>query len=464
MKKWIALFGVLFLVACTVACVRTQSPATSKPSGTTGTSQSGSSSTTFGNTITTVTGVGSSVPTSSTPPLTLPTTLPPAPTTNVPTRPTTVPVAPGTTVPTPPTTLPVPPTTLPVPPTTEATKPDEPVDPPILTGWINEGDRWYYFHEDGSMALGFVLINGGCYYFGSDGVMHTGWLDLEEGRYYFSPGGLMQIGWIVVDNNRYYLSESGHMQTGWVDVDNNRYFLNEDGTLFAGDWMFYEGDIFYIKENGAMARGMVEIDGVKNYFTSTGKSIMLVNPWNKLPEGYEPDLVSVTKYASSGQKVDAICYAQLMQMLEDCKANSQEARVISSYRTVEYQEYLFEKKITRLMNQGYSREQAEILAAQAVAVPGTSEHHLGLAVDIVDKAYQTLDEHQAEMPAQKWLMENSWKYGFILRYPVGKTDVTGIIYEPWHYRYVGLELAEELHELGLTLEEYLQMLTDEAEQ
>ena len=84
--------------------------------------------------------------------------------------------------------------------------------------------------------------------------------------------------------------------------------------------------------------------------------------------------------------------------------------------------------------------------------------------DIVDKAYQTLDEHQAEMPAQKWLMENSWKYGFILRYPVGKTDVTGIIYEPWHYRYVGLELAEELHELGLTLEEYLQMLTDEAEQ
>ena len=464
MKKWIALFGVLFLVACTVACVRTQSPATSKPSGTAGT--------TFGNTITTVTTVGSSAPTSSTPPLVLPTTLPTAPTTSVPSWTTTVPVAPGTTVPVPPTTIPVPPTTTvpvpsttaPVPPTTEASKPDVPVDPPIVTGWINEGDRWYYFHEDGSMAVGFVLINGGYYYFDAEGVMHTGWLDLEEGRYYFSPGGLMQIGWIVVDNNRYYLSENGQMQTGWVDVDSNRYFLNADGTLFAGDWMFYEGEVFYIKENGAMARGMVEIDGVKNYFTSTGKSIMLVNPWNKLPEGYEPDLVSVTKYASSGQQVDAICYEQLAQMLEDCKANSQEARVISSYRTVEFQEYLFEKQITRLMNKGYSREQAEILAAQAVAVPGTSEHHLGLAVDIVDKAYQTLDEHQAEMPAQIWLMENSWKYGFILRYPVGKTDVTGIIYEPWHYRYVGLELAEELHELGLSLEEYLQMLTDEAEQ
>lgn len=316
------------------------------------------------------------------------------------------------------------------------------------------------------MAIGFTVIDEGRYYFEENGVMHTGWLNLEDGRYYFSPGGLMQIGWIVVDSNRYYLNENGHMQTGWVDVDNDRYFLNEDGTMFAGDWMFYEGEVFYIKENGTMARGMVMIDGEKNYFTSTGKSIMLVNPWNTMPEGYEPDLVVVDKHSSGDKvhKVDAVCYDSLMEMLDDCKKYCQTAVVVSSYRTVEYQEGLFEKKIKKLMNKGYSREEAEILAAQEVARPGTSEHHLGLAVDIVDNRNYELDESQAEMPAQKWLMENSWKYGFILRYPVGKTDVTGIIYEPWHYRYVGLELAEELHELGLTLEEYLQMLTDEAEQ
>ena len=97
-------------------------------------------------------------------------------------------------------------------------------------------------------------------------------------------------------------------------------------------------------------------------------------------------------------------------------------------------------------------------------MPGTSEHQLGLAVDIVDVNYPYLDDHQATMPAQKWLMEHCWEYGFVLRYPDDKTDVTGIIYEPWHYRYVGKELAAELYELGLTVEEYMQKLTEEAAQ
>lgn len=464
MKKWIALFGVLFLVSGTVACVRMQGP--SLPN-TGSNSQNGSTVTTFGSTVSTVTTVGKDAPTSSTPSLTPPTTLPPAPTTRPPL--TTAPVPP-TTVPAPSTTAPVPPTTVPVPPTTEP-RPTRPVEPDLPIGWIQDEDRWYYVHADGTVAVGFTDIDGGRYYFDISGVMHTGWLDLEDGRYYFSPGGLMQTGWILVEGNRYYLNDAGHMQIGWVDVDNNRYYLNEDGTVYTG-WIFHEGNMLYLKENGAMARGRVEIEGETYFFTSTGVSIMLVNPWNKLPEGYEPDLVAVDKYGtydddddSPIQYVDAICYDDLMQMMADCKKNSQEAVVVSSYRTVAYQEYLFEKRVKRFMNEeGYSREEAEILAAQRVAVPGTSEHHLGLAVDIVDNRYWKLDEKQAEMPAQKWLMENSWKYGFILRYPVGTTEVTGIIYEPWHYRYVGKELAAELYELGLTLEEYLQKLTDEAAQ
>ena len=80
-------------------------------------------------------------------------------------------------------------------------------------------------------------------------------------------------------------------------------------------------------------------------------------------------------------------------------------------------------------------------------------------MDIIDTRLWALEEEQADLPAQKWLMENSWKYGFILRYPKGKIDVTGIIYEPWHNRYVGLEVAKELHDSGLTLEEYLQNLS-----
>ena len=94
-----------------------------------------------------------------------------------------------------------------------------------------------------------------------------------------------------------------------------------------------------------------------------------------------------------------------------------------------------------------------------MAVPGTSEHQLGLALDIVDNKNWYLDESQAKMPTQIWLMENSWRYGWILRYPGEKSHLTGIIYEPWHYRYVGKTVAKEIHELGICLEEYLDMLT-----
>ena len=94
-------------------------------------------------------------------------------------------------------------------------------------------------------------------------------------------------------------------------------------------------------------------------------------------------------------------------------------------------------------------------AAKEVAVPGTSEHQLGLAVDIIDTNNWNLDESQESMPTQQWLIANSWRYGFILRYPNGTTNITGIIYEPWHYRYVGCQVAKEIYERGITLEEYL---------
>ena len=95
-------------------------------------------------------------------------------------------------------------------------------------------------------------------------------------------------------------------------------------------------------------------------------------------------------------------------------------------------------------------------AATVVAKPGTSEHQIGLALDIVSYDYQELDDEQMNTPEQKWLMEHCWEYGFILRYPQDKAAITGIIYEQWHYRYVGKEAAKEIYEQDLTLEEYLQ--------
>ena len=118
-------------------------------------------------------------------------------------------------------------------------------------------------------------------------------------------------------------------------------------------------------------------------------------------------------------------------------------------------EKLKEDKEARLIREGYPENEVEDEAAKVVAYPGTSEHQLGLALDIVDVSYQQLDTEQENTPVQQWLMKNSWKYGFVLRYPTDKSDITGIIYEPWHYRYVGKEAAAEIYENKLCLEEYL---------
>ncbi|MDD6502952.1 MAG: M15 family metallopeptidase, partial [Oscillospiraceae bacterium] len=153
------------------------------------------------------------------------------------------------------------------------------------------------------------------------------------------------------------------------------------------------------------------------------------------------------------------CADDLMDMLADCKARSGGIPVVcSSYRTQAKQQSLYDNKVKRLMKQGYSYETALTEAAKVVAVPGTSEHQLGLAVDIVDKSYQILDKKQETTAVQKWLMEHAWEYGFILRYPNGTTDLTGIIYEPWHYRYVGRDAAADIRDKGVTLEEYIEMI------
>ena len=179
--------------------------------------------------------------------------------------------------------------------------------------------------------------------------------------------------------------------------------------------------------------------------------LLLVNPWNPLPEDYQVVLTQL----KNGLCVDSRCYPDLQAMMDDCRAAGLSPVVCSAYRTQEKQRQLFQNQVDKLLAQGYTQADAEAEAGTAVAVPGTSEHQLGLAVDIVDVNDQNLDEDQEDTAVQQWLMKHSWEYGFILRYPGDKSEITGIIYEPWHYRYVGREAAEEIHEQGVCLEEYL---------
>lgn len=179
--------------------------------------------------------------------------------------------------------------------------------------------------------------------------------------------------------------------------------------------------------------------------------LVLVNPWNRLPEGFSVELTPLI----NGQSIDSRCLPDLQSMMDDCRAAGLSPLICSSYRSREDQEALFAGKVGRLVSDGLAPAMAETEAAKSVALPGTSEHELGLAVDIVALEDQNLDSEQEKTEVQKWLMEHSWEYGFILRYPADKTKITGIIYEPWHYRYVGREAAEEIYSQGLCLEEYL---------
>ena len=183
---------------------------------------------------------------------------------------------------------------------------------------------------------------------------------------------------------------------------------------------------------------------------SSKKIDILVNYENFLPEDWEVDLVDLR----NGEQIDRIAYEPLQKMMDDCREAGYNPLICSSYRSNEKQTRLFNNKVQQYLDQGYSESEAKIEAGKWVAVPGTSEHQTGLTVDIVSVENQNLDESQLNTPCQLWLMEHCYDYGFILRYPLDKSDLTKIHFEPWHYRYVGTEAAQEIKEKGICLEEY----------
>ena len=179
--------------------------------------------------------------------------------------------------------------------------------------------------------------------------------------------------------------------------------------------------------------------------------LTLVNFENTIPKDWKVDLVQL----NNGQSVDRRIYDDLIAMLQAAKSEGLNPLICSSYRPNEKQEQLYQNKVSEYLSQGYSKVEASDKAAFWVARPGTSEHQLGLAVDIVSTKNQRLDRSQENTVEQQWLIQNSWKYGFVLRYPTYKNSITGVGYEPWHYRYVGKEHAKKINELGVCLEEYV---------
>lgn len=178
-----------------------------------------------------------------------------------------------------------------------------------------------------------------------------------------------------------------------------------------------------------------------------GWCLTLVNKWNPMKtDGSEVETVEL----SNGQLVDQRIYPQLQKMFDDAKAAGVYPVVASGYRTQSKQEELYQEKIDAYKAEGLSDEEAKEAAEYWVAIPGTSEHQLGLSVDINADGI-----HSAGEEVYDWLAKNAYKYGFINRYPPDKVDITGVANEPWHYRYVGKKAANEIYNQGVCLEEYL---------
>lgn len=344
----------------------------------------------------------------------------------------------------------------------------------MQTGLCAINGKTYYFGPDGAQRRGQCTIDGDGYCFGSDGAMLTGWVDVAGKHFFYNEDGKMHTGWLddtwyfsdggtpltgaqELDGTRYFFSEAGKRTSGWADTGEGRfYFLPEggvatgrqilDGKLFLftdfgtpiTGWYTEGQNTYYLTENGA-AVGPAMIDGKLHYFSPQGIEVILVNASHKIPADYKPTIVPFVDYH---QIVDYV-KEPLEKMFSDMQEQGIKYTLNSIYRTRSQQQEILRLRTSEYEQAGYSYEAAYAKARQTVALPDTSEHQLGLAADILGKE------------ANAWLAEHCWEYGFILRYPGAKAAITGIANESWHFRYVGVEVAMDMKDTGLCLEEYL---------
>ena len=186
---------------------------------------------------------------------------------------------------------------------------------------------------------------------------------------------------------------------------------------------------------------------------------ILVNDTHPLSQCFEPDLVETR----NGQLVHKAIKNPLERMIDDANAEGLDMIICSAYRDYETQAKLVEDSIAKHMKEGYGYTEAFWRAGKYLEMVGRSEHHTGLAVDLVGIAYQNLDEGHADTPEGIWLSEHAHEYGFILRYPKDKEEFTGILYESWHFRYVGKQAAAFMKEHDLCMEEFLDLARRENE-
>ena len=240
--------------------------------------------------------------------------------------------------------------------------------------------------------------------------------------------------------NAAVISEEDSMSVSANDLADFDDISIGDKTYDEAENVSADKDTVIVDENGNVQDATYEDDW----------SLILINKKHLIPEDYAFEVATIKGAVRSDVRI--VSYVK--DLIQAAADDGVQLYICSPYRDMDKQEQLFEKKMRFYLKQGYDEAESYDLASQTVAIPGTSEHQVGLAFDFIMEDYQQLDEGFEYTEGGRWLKENAADYGFILRYPKGKEEITGIIYEPWHYRFVGVKAAKEIMARGITLEEY----------
>lgn len=241
------------------------------------------------------------------------------------------------------------------------------------------------------------------------------------------------------------LSDEGETLEEYSDLEDN-----DDTDFYTLDDILGETQT-YVVDGENTEKPQEEMPEEQEFvFDSSDWRLVLVNKQHPIPEDYSFELGIVI----GSMRCDERIISDVLSMLQAAKNDGITLMIRSPYRTEDRQEYNFNRKIKMYMGQGYSYMEAYKTVSQVVTIPGSSEHQIGLALDITSDTYVELEKGFSDTDAGKWLAEHSYEYGFILRYPEDKEYITGIIFEPWHFRYVGREAATVMTQENICLEEF----------
>jgi D-alanyl-D-alanine carboxypeptidase len=242
------------------------------------------------------------------------------------------------------------------------------------------------------------------------------------------------------------------------------YFKEQNKRLVKESYGLYSENLA-LQSQSDMAKNSEAVKETEPVQLSSGKygeilvdtsswELLLVNDTHPLSPQFKVNLVEI----QPGQSVDARIVKDLQDMMAAAENEGYQLHIYSSFRDLKRQQSLFNDCLKRLQEEGLDYQQSFYESKAKLALPGTSEHQTGLAVDIAPKAYFYLDEERGGQKEAVWLAENSCRFGFVLRYPKDKENITGIRYEPEHFRYVGKTVAKFLTENDLALEEFYDIL------